>query len=44
MTAVRDEVQTGYAEYHEVNRRPLAASRSSAGVFVVGCPVKPRSP
>jgi hypothetical protein len=44
MTAVRDDVHTGYAVYHVVSRSPFLARRSRLGVDVVGWPVNPRSP
>ena len=44
ISAVREAVHTGYAEYQLVKRFPVKAKRSSVGVRVEGCPVKPRSP
>lgn len=44
MSAAREPEQTGQPEYQVVRMRPPAASRSMFGVFVVGWPVKPRSP
>ena len=42
--AAREPLQTGQPEYHEVRILPPYASLLMLSVFVVGWPLKPRSP